>query len=76
MGWPPHSLSGDALPTPKLPFPLRSSTHHTYHQSGGTKYLSNDMQIKFSIGKSSLQEKGRREQVNAEKHNLYVSEPK
>ena len=69
------ALSGDALPAPKLPFPLRSPTHHIYHQTGGTKYLSNGMQIKFPIGKSSLQEKGRREQVDAEEHNLCVSEP-
>lgn len=49
---------------------------HTYHQSSGTKYLSNGMQIKLSIGKGFLQEKGRREQVKAEEHNFCVSEPK
>lgn len=33
------------------------------------------MQIKFSVSKGSLQEKGRREHVQAEECNLCVSEP-
>lgn len=42
---------GHALPAPKFLFPLSSPRRHTYHQRGGTKDLSNGMQIKLSIGR-------------------------
>lgn len=66
--------SGHALPAPQFPFPLSSPTHHTYHQRGGTRYLSNGMQIKLSVRRASLPEAGRRDQVKAEEHNFCVSE--